>query len=178
MSVAFGANFARPDGEVKRKGKSFKGADVINTSGVGQSAGAKVKQGGKAIFIVRYRNTTLTDTADDFIVGGCAPPAEFDVSYKALGEDVTAEVNDGPYVFENVKPDKYTPKLKAKVKVEPSASDGYAKGVCVPARDALSGTQGDEPEWKIDRQYGTEPAAELRVRLQPARPPRRDRRRA
>ena len=35
---------------------------------------------------------------------------------------MTAEVNGGPYVFENVS---------------------------VPAEDALSGTQVDEPEWKV-----------------------------
>ena len=148
-AVALAADTARPDGEVKRKGKNFKGAEVVSDSSDGQRAGAKVRQGGKAVFIFRYRNATFTETADDIDVGSGVQSDNFIVTYKAEGTDVTSEVVGGTLVFEDVAPDELTPKVKATVKVAEDAPDGFVGSTVVGAwADDNPGVR-DHPAWKV-----------------------------
>ena len=161
-AVALAADTARPDGEVKRKGKNFKGAEVVSDSSDGQRAGAKVRQGGKAVFIFRYRNATFTETADDITSAAACSRDNFIVTYKAEGTDVTSEVDGGTLVFENVAPDELTPKVKATVKVAEDAPDGFVGST---VRRRLGGRQpGRARPARLEGQGQVDPLR-LRARL-------------
>ncbi len=147
-ATALATSTAQPDGEVKRKGNAFKGAGVINNSGAGQGASAKLAQGKEAKFFFRYTNVDIRGQ-DDFNIGGCAPPSEFKVTYRTQGQKVTGAVNAGTLEFPNVGPDETTPQVKAEVKVRGGAPNGFSEEVCVPGVAASVPTARDEPEWKV-----------------------------
>jgi hypothetical protein len=140
------AGVSEPDGEVKVRGKPFKGLGTINTSGDRQTATATRKQGDTAVFVFRYHNTEVG--VDDFLIGGCPPEGPLRVRYFTGGAYRTAAVNAGTLEFEDVAGGEVTPKVRAEVKVRRRAPDGFAREVCVPVL-AQNQNVRDEPGWKI-----------------------------
>ena len=147
MTAAVAGSPAAPDGEVMARGGDFIGLGVLNTSGDGQTAKAKVERGKRTSFTFRFVNNG--GAVSDLNVGGCTPPDEFEVTYKSEGADITDDVNGGLFTYPDAGSLEPLPVLKAKVKVPNATPRGFADSTCVPVVAQEPPNNRDEPEWRV-----------------------------
>jgi hypothetical protein len=138
VTATFTVSAHQPDGRIGTSTKVAKmvGDNVYNTTGKNQTKGGKAKLGKSKTFYVSVQNDgTATDT---IALKGSKSAKGFTVKYFVGKKDVTKQVVNGTYQFQNLGQGATAKSIKVVVKVKTTAKVGAVQKLTITASSGVS----------------------------------------
>jgi hypothetical protein len=140
VTATFTAVAHQPDGRIGTSSKVAKmiGDNIYNSTGKGESKSGKVKLGKSKAFYVSVQNDG--NATDTIALKGSKASKGFVVKYFAGKKDVTKQVIQGTYQFQNLAVGGAAPSIKVVVKVKTTAKVGVVQKVKITTTSGVTAT--------------------------------------